>query len=273
MQRPFLSLSLIVLTSCFHPWRAVRPHVNICHAAKSGKEKTEEPEKKKEPEKCTYAGGRSETIYSTESDFLGHIKVLEQNLGDGIYLRTLVTEGVEHSEALLKCSHQDEDFHGKDCHLSKKEVDGFEYAHVRNELAVPLAFAQGKSWHNGSRENAAQLHVMVLGFGAGTVPMFLLNHMEAVRVTAVEIDPKVLEVAFNFFGVPPPIHHQSFSALRDNDVDSPGLKDKLIDRRCTDDKRLCVQTQDGLDSLHGMPPNSVDVLVIDCADGNGSAPR
>jgi len=263
MQRPFLSLSLLALISSFHPCRPVRPHGYIIYGAKSapGKE---------EPEKFAYPGG-GEAIYSTESDFLGRIEVLEQSLWNGMYHRTLLTRGMEHSEALLECSDQDSDLHGKDCHLSKTEIDPVEKAYLRNVLAGPLAFAKGKSWHAGSRENAPRLHVTVLGFGAGTIPMFLLNHMEAVHVTAIEIDPKVVEVASKFFGVPLPIPHQRFSAMRDNDFDSP---DKVIDRRCTADKRLCVHTkQDGLDYLRGMPPNSVDILLIDCFDGDGSAPK
>lgn len=201
------------------------------------------------------------TLYSNDNGFLGHLEVTEQTLGGGEYLRTLKTARVVQSEATFKCL-KEVDGHGANCTLSK-EPSPMERAYLRNTLAVPLAFSQGRHWHG--RNNEPQLHLAVLGFGAGTVPMYALQHLNPVHVTAVDIDPRVMRVAQEFFGVPLVVSAQQFSVMADN-------PDKLVDRKCNHDGRICVRAQDGLDYLKGAPDESIDLLVVDCFGGDGEGP-
>merc|ERR1719265_78714 len=207
-------------------------------------------------------GGRYK-IYGTTSKFLGEISVYETNMGKGKYLRTLMTDDVAQSEATLDCQGVDKNNHGQNCKLDSNPSP-LESAYLRNSLLPPLAFVGGMSWFGGKW--GPETHIAVLGFGAGTIPMFLRSHMQKTHVSAVDVDPTVYDVAFNYFGVPLPIPHQHFSAMRDN-------PEKVINGRCTHDQTLCVEVQDALGWLKAMPQHSIDLLVVDCFGGNAEAPE
>lgn len=206
--------------------------------------------------------GNRYQIYSTQSKFLGQIEVFEKNMGSGKYLRTFVTNAVAQSEATFNCQGVDENKHGKNCKLDTAPSP-LETAYLRNSLLPPMSFVGSMSWFGG--KFGPETHIAVLGFGAGTIPMFVRSHMQKTHVSAVDIDPTVYDVAFNYFGVPLPIPHQHFSAMRDN-------PDKVINGRCTHDQTLCVEVQDGMGWLKAMPQNSIDLLIIDCFGGNAEAP-
>jgi len=138
-----------------------------------------------------------------------------------------------------------------------------ERAYLRNVLAVPLAFSQGRHWHG--RNNVPQIHISVLGFGAKSVPLFALNHFDAVHVTAVDTNEKVTKVQQDFFGVPLPVVAQQFTIMSQH-------PDRLVDRRCSYDGRLCVRTQGVLDYIKGVPDQSIDLLVVDCVGDGAKTP-
>lgn len=218
------------------------------------------------------ATGTKHTIYSTDSQYLGHIEVDEQRQADGAYLRTFMTDNVAQSEASFRCKGQDAEGHGTDCTLDNTPSP-LERAYLRNTLIPTLAFSNGMSWSGGDSptgDRGPETHLAVLGFGAGTLPMYALEHIKQTHISAVDIDPAVYEVAFNFFGVPLPIHEPMYSAMRDKP--SNPSNPQRIDHRCTHDKQLCVQVDDGLSYLKGMPANSIDILVVDCMGGSGEAP-
>lgn len=208
------------------------------------------------------AGSRYK-IYSTHSKILGEIAVYEKSMGQGKYLRTFMTDDVAQSEATFSCQGVDKNEHGKDCKLDSTPSP-LETAYLRNSLLPPLSFIGGMSWFGGKW--GPETHIAVLGFGAGTIPMYVRSHMQKTHVSAVDIDPTVYDVAFNYFGVPLPIPHQHFSAMRDN-------AEKVINGRCTHDQQLCVEVQDGLGWLKAVPTNAIDLLVIDCFGGNAEAPE
>lgn len=79
----------------------------------------------------------------------------------------------------------------------------------------------------------APRNVALLGLGAGALARFILHHLPAARLDAVEVNPQVLAVAREFFGLP----------------DSP---------------RLRVFVQDAMDYL--VAARDLDLLLIDLFD-------
>jgi spermidine synthase len=82
---------------------------------------------------------------------------------------------------------------------------------------------------------AAPRDVLMVGLGGGSIARFLHHHFERTRITAVEINPKVITVARQYFGLP------------------------------EDDERLTVVTTDGAAFVPDHPA-SADVLFHDAFD-------
>jgi spermidine synthase len=74
--------------------------------------------------------------------------------------------------------------------------------------------------------------MLMIGLGGGSIPRFVHKRMDAVRMTAVEINPRVVTVARSYFGLP------------------------------EDDERLSVVVEDGLVYLPAHPM-SADIVLLD----------
>jgi spermidine synthase len=96
------------------------------------------------------------------------------------------------------------------------------------------AMVAGLAWVS----NLQSIHVM--GFGAGSIPSFLRHYFPLAHIECTELDPNVVEVAQNFFGV-------QF------------------------DEQLRITLQDGREYLE-THPQSYDALLINVALGDGSSP-
>ncbi len=81
---------------------------------------------------------------------------------------------------------------------------------------------------------AAPRDVLMVGLGGGSIARFLHHHFERTRITAVEINPKVIAVARQYFGLP-------------------------------DDERLTVVAEDGAAFVPGQAERA-DVLFHDAFD-------
>lgn len=219
--------------------------------------------------------GVQHRIFHAEGKYLGKLEVIEEMLPARSedeaprYLRTLMTERVAQSTAVLKCSKEKEMrgnkgpwYMGDDCELDNGKPDPVQRAFLRNSLTAPLSFVRFPD------PTIPKARTVLLGFGAGTVPMFARKHLgeQVLHLTAVDIDPEAVEVARQFFGVPLPAHHMRFSIMEAHNPD------KKLDQRCTDDFRLCVRVQDGMDYLKGMPAQSIDLLMVDCMGGDAKGP-
>ena len=81
----------------------------------------------------------------------------------------------------------------------------------------------------------APRNMALVGLGGGSLAKFIHRHLLATRLTALEVNPEVVEAARAYFLLPP------------------------------DDERLTVQTGDGAAFVHGNP-HSQDVLLVDGYD-------
>src|SRR5258706_15525308 len=67
--------------------------------------------------------------------------------------------------------------------------NALELDYTRTMMAALLLFPQPRS-------------VLMIGLGAGSLAKFLYYHFAGVRITVVEIDPAVVDVARNYFFLP-----------------------------------------------------------------------
>lgn len=79
-------------------------------------------------------------------------------------------------------------------------------------------------------------HVLMIGLGGGSLAKFVHRHLPATRVTAVEIEPRVVAIARQYFHLPP------------------------------DDARLSVETAEG-GAWVAAHPDCCDVLMVDGYNG------
>lgn len=151
--------------------------------------------------------GNRETIYKGRSDMSGDYIVEEVTGQDKKIFRRLVflnNQFVIQSEALVKVS--------KTKHGSQKIIDPNYLAcqhHIYMTLGVnTIAYQSQKS------KDDTIIDVAVIGLGGGGLCMFLHSCIKKIHVTAVDIDPAMLSVATNYFGLI--VDDRMVSCLRTN---------------------------------------------------------
>lgn len=85
-------------------------------------------------------------------------------------------------------------------------------------------------------------HLLMLGLGGGSLPKFVYKHFPEARTTVIELEPRVITVARQYFHLPP------------------------------DDHRLVVETAEGA-AWVASHPDSCDVLMVDGFDGTEQVPE
>lgn len=136
--------------------------------------------------------GNRETIYKGRSDLSGDFIVEEVTGEDNKILRRLVflnNQFVIQSEALVTIA--------KTKHGSQKVINPNYLAceHHRFMTLGVNSVAQQKSTKDD------RLDVAVIGLGGGGLCMFLHSCIKKAFITAVDIDPAMLQVATNYFGL------------------------------------------------------------------------
>lgn len=137
--------------------------------------------------------GNRETIYKGRSDMSGDFIVEEVTGQDKKVFRRLVflnNQFVIQSEALVKIA--------KTKHGTQKVIDPNYLAcqhHVYMTLGVnSIAYQSSKSKDD-------RVDVAVIGLGGGGLCMFLHSCIKKAHITAVDIDPAMLQVATSYFGL------------------------------------------------------------------------
>ncbi|KAF4519043.1 hypothetical protein B566_EDAN001629 [Ephemera danica] len=135
--------------------------------------------------------GHREVIFQGHSDFSGDFVVEDVEVDGGESLRKLVflgSRGVVQSEALLKSIGR----RGKSNKGVKKATSGVDVSHLSCEhhrlMALSLALPENPQG-------------LVIGLGGGGLCSFLHHCFPSCKVTAVEIDPAMVEVASQYFGL------------------------------------------------------------------------
>ena len=118
---------------------------------------------------CAQPSARGELLYDQKSEF-NHIQVRRQ--ADGLV--TLIFADTTHPATQTAL-----------------------YPQRPHELILPYtrALAASVLFQREPKE------VLVIGLGGGALPSFFRKHYPEARITAVELDPKVIEVARQFFGL------------------------------------------------------------------------
>lgn len=105
---------------------------------------------------------------------------------------------------------------------------------ISDPVELVLSYTQAMTafllWHPQPR------HVALVGLGGGSLSKFFHHHYPQTRVTTVELDPRVVAVAREWFAVP------------------------------ADDERFTIAVGDGADWVRAHPA-ACDVLVLDAYDG------
>lgn len=135
--------------------------------------------------------------------------------------------------------------------IDVSEIDGVRSLHLGNSTIqssmrvkapydLELTYTRGMMCYLLFRPQAEQL--LLIGLGGGSIPKFVRHYMPEVRVTAVEINPRVIEVARSHFLLPP------------------------------DDAGLQVVEGDGAAYIREHP-EAADVLMLDAFSSSGIAPE
>ncbi|ALC40309.1 CG2614 [Drosophila busckii] len=135
--------------------------------------------------------GKRETLISGFSKISGDFRI-EEVEADGKTLRRLIflsNQFVVQSEALIKTVK----IKGK---KDRKKID-FGYLACQHHLYMSVGVQLGTTLTNPNQNELKD--VLVIGLGGGGLCSFLHAAMPQVRVTAVEIDPIMLEVAEQYF--------------------------------------------------------------------------
>lgn len=88
--------------------------------------------------------------------------------------------------------------------------------------------------------NPEASQILCIGLGGGSIPRFLMHHLQQCRIDIVEIRPKVIEIAYTYFLLP------------------------------TDHRIRCFQ-EDGTDFVSKSTATSYDMILVDAYDQNGLA--
>lgn len=137
--------------------------------------------------------GNRETIYKGRSDMSGDFIVEEVTGQDKKIFRRLVflsNQFVIQSEALVKVA--------KTKHGSQKVIDPH-YLACQHHLFMTLGVNSIAYQTHKSKDDI--IDVAVIGLGGGGLCMFLHSCIKKAHITAVDIDPAMLQVATNYFGL------------------------------------------------------------------------
>lgn len=85
-------------------------------------------------------------------------------------------------------------------------------------------------------------HIVMIGMGGGSLPKFVYKHLSGTRTTVIELEPRVIAVARQYFHVPP------------------------------DDEKLTVEPAEG-GAWVAAHPDCCDVLMVDGYNGNEQGPQ
>ncbi|KAI9586170.1 eEF1A lysine and N-terminal methyltransferase homolog [Glossina fuscipes] len=135
--------------------------------------------------------GKRETLVCASSKISGDFRVEEVEGSSGKLFRRLIflnNQSVIQSEALVK------KIKGK----GKKERKKIDFGYLACQHHLYMSVGVQMSVLTGNQNNELK-DVLVLGLGGGGLCSFLHKVLNCIRVTAVEIDPIMLEVAEQYF--------------------------------------------------------------------------
>lgn len=137
--------------------------------------------------------GNRETIYKGRSDMSGDFIVEEVTGQDKKIFRRLVflnNQFVIQSEALVTIS--------KTKHGTRKVIDP---NYLACQYHVYMSVGVNSIAYQNQKSKDDRIDVAVIGLGGGGLCMFLHECIKKAHITAVDIDPAMLQVATNYFGL------------------------------------------------------------------------
>lgn len=170
--------------------------------------------------------------------------IVQTPLGEGKYLREFRTDSIVQTEAVVLC---------KGNH--SKPSTGCSYFGPTDVGQVYL----NNTWSPLERAfKQAPKSIALLGFGA-MVPEYVMRKYPHAAITAVDNDPKTVEVAVGFFGFP-----------RLKPVKAEFGDPKGAQRSCSG--KICLVTADAKEFVKSQIPRAFDAVLVDLFDASGATP-